>query len=187
MSADRDRWDARYAGATPREVPRLLVDAATAIGDGSGKRALDLACGDGAAAAWLAGCGFTVTALDVSPVALALARRRRLAASAGPIAWTEQDLRGWDPGAEQWDVVVCLRYLDRDLLAAIRRAVRPRGIALIEVLADPPAFGGAAAEPGGRFRADAGELLRVYADWHVLRYEAWPGTHVASLVARRPG
>jgi len=51
---DRDDWDARYAGQQlvwSAEPNRFLV---AEIGDSSPARALDLACGEGRNAIWLA-------------------------------------------------------------------------------------------------------------------------------------
>ena len=74
MDSDRKRWDERWAAApdsvaaTPPDVisahPELL-DVIPAAG-----RALDIACGPGAQALWLAERGLAVTALDVSSVAI---------------------------------------------------------------------------------------------------------------------
>ncbi|MDQ6848845.1 MAG: class I SAM-dependent methyltransferase [Actinomycetota bacterium] len=65
-----DAWDQRYA-----EMPQVwsgrpnaaLVAEVTALPPG---RPLDVGCGEGADAVWLAGQGWEVTALDVSQVAL---------------------------------------------------------------------------------------------------------------------
>ena len=76
---DAARWDDRYnKGETPwdtgepsSELQRVLVEAGVAP-----CRALELGCGTGASAVWLAQQGFDVTALDVSPLAIERARRR---------------------------------------------------------------------------------------------------------------
>ena len=81
---DRVRWDARHAAAGPPGVtpPGVLAGAAelTACFPVSG-RALDVACGRGGVAVWLARRGLAVDAVDVSPVGLAAGAR--LAAAAG--------------------------------------------------------------------------------------------------------
>lgn len=86
-------WDAHYTGhhdvwgGTPNAV---LVDEA---GDLRPGRALDLGCGEGADAIWLARRGWQVTAVDVSPVALARAADHgRAAGVAGRITWAQHDL-----------------------------------------------------------------------------------------------
>ncbi len=77
--SDLPRWDERYAsGDTPwetgrpsSELERVLAEDAIRPG-----RALELGCGTGANAAWLARQGFDVTALDISPRAIEQARQR---------------------------------------------------------------------------------------------------------------
>jgi SAM-dependent methyltransferase len=68
-------WDARYrerAGSMWSGRPNgRLVAEVSALSPG---RALDVGCGEGADAIWLASRGWNVTAIDVSDVALARAR-----------------------------------------------------------------------------------------------------------------
>ena len=67
--------------------------------------ALDLGCGQGRNALWLAERGFTVTGLDLSPVAIEQARAR--AAELGLDATFESvDLLTWNPDGQEWDLVV---------------------------------------------------------------------------------
>jgi SAM-dependent methyltransferase len=70
-----DEWDARYSeqdGAkwSGRPNGRLLAEVAGLMPG----RALDVGCGEGADAIWLARKGWTVTAIDISEVALSRAR-----------------------------------------------------------------------------------------------------------------
>jgi SAM-dependent methyltransferase len=77
--ADATRWDERYekgdtpwdTGAVSSELQRVLSEMTVAP-----CRAIELGCGTGASAAWLARQGFDVTAVDVSPLAIDRARRR---------------------------------------------------------------------------------------------------------------
>ena len=71
-------------------------------------RALDAGCGHGADAIWLASSGWRVTAVDVSPTALAHARERAAAHSddvASRIDWVEADLAAWSPPEDAFDLV----------------------------------------------------------------------------------
>ena len=90
------------------------------------RRALDLACGTGAATMILAAAGCDTVGVDRAPAMLAEARRA--AAAAGlPITWIEQDLRALDvPGL--FDLATCwydsINYLtDADDLRAVFRLV----------------------------------------------------------------
>jgi SAM-dependent methyltransferase len=73
--AQADEWDARYSERddamwSGRPNGRLLVEVA-GLTPG---RALDVGCGEGADAIWLARSGWTVTAIDISDVAVGRAR-----------------------------------------------------------------------------------------------------------------
>jgi len=73
--ADRAKWDERWrdrAGDGPAAPEPFLVREVPRLPRG---RALDVASGDGRNALWLAGQGFAVSAVDVSPVAVAPLQR----------------------------------------------------------------------------------------------------------------
>ncbi|MGN6403296.1 SAM-dependent methyltransferase [Sinomonas sp.] len=64
-------------------------------------RALDLGCGEGADALWLAARGWTVTAVDISAVALdRAAQHAEEAGVAQRITWLRRDLTEWTPEGE---------------------------------------------------------------------------------------
>ena len=73
-AASEEFWDARYRSApaiwSGNPNPHLVADA----GDLTPGRALDIGAGEGADAIWLAQRGWTVTAVDISGVALQRAR-----------------------------------------------------------------------------------------------------------------
>ncbi len=127
----RHMWDDRYRerGAVWGNEPnRFLVEVASDLEPGT---ALDLGCGQGRNALWLAGLGFTVTGLDLSPVAIAQANE--IAQESGLDATFEAvNLVEWDPDGEVWDLVL-LAYIHlpedmrRAVHAAAERAVAPGG------------------------------------------------------------
>jgi SAM-dependent methyltransferase len=120
----RAAWDRRYAEREPDLVatPHVhLAEAAERLPPG---RALDLACGAGRNAVWLAERGWAVTAVDFSPVAIASARA--LAARSGVgVAWTVADLLDFEPAPRAYDLVLVfflhLPPAERD--AVLRKAV----------------------------------------------------------------
>ena len=67
-------------------------------------RALDLACGDGRNAIWLAASGWEVTAVDFSSVALDRAAASAQAAGVA-VNWEQHDLLEWQPAAGAFDLV----------------------------------------------------------------------------------
>lgn len=127
----RDMWDGRYRerGAVWGGEPnRFVVEVATDIEPGT---ALDLGCGQGRNALWLASLGFDVTGLDLSPVAVEQAEA--MAAELGIDATFEAvDLLEWDPEGRVWDLVL-LAYihlpevLRKRVHAAALKAVAPGG------------------------------------------------------------
>ncbi|WOQ69601.1 class I SAM-dependent methyltransferase [Microbacterium limosum] len=92
-------WEQRYASrgsVWSGRVNRTLVDVAGNLSPGS---ALDLGCGEGADAIWLAERGWSVTGVDLSPTA---ARRATDAARAAGIGedrarFVAADLTAWSP------------------------------------------------------------------------------------------
>jgi SAM-dependent methyltransferase len=132
---EREDWNRRHteAGLLFGAVPnRFLVAEVAGLRPG---RALDLACGGGRNAVWLAEQGWSVTAVDYADVGLASARR--LAAERGvEIEWLQADLREWEPPVCEFDLVVVL-YLQlpaeerRTVLGRAAAAVAPRGTLLV--------------------------------------------------------
>src|SRR6476646_2597087 len=120
----REDWNARYArkelvwSAKPN---RLF---AAEVGGLAPGRALDLACGEGRNAVWLAERGWRVTGVDFSDVALGKAAE--LAAGRGVEAdWVVADVLDYEPEPRSFDLVAVL-YLQlrrEDVLHAVRAAV----------------------------------------------------------------
>jgi SAM-dependent methyltransferase len=125
-SEDRERWDRRWAGegaCRTLEPHPLLVRYA---GQLRGGHALDLACGRGQNALWLAAHGYTVDAVDISPVALEFGRAE--AAQRGlSVNFTEADLDTYTLPVAAYDLIAVFYFLDRRLFPALQAALRPGG------------------------------------------------------------
>ena len=98
-------------------------------------RALDLACGAGRNAVWLAEQGWRVTAVDFSDAGLTVARE--LARARGvKVDWIEADVVTWAPVSRAYDLV-CVLYLQlppperRSVLRHAVDAVAPGGTLLV--------------------------------------------------------
>jgi SAM-dependent methyltransferase len=120
----REDWNARYAQKElvwSAEPSRRFAAEVSVLAPG---RALDLACGEGRNAVWLAERGWRVTGVDFSHVALAKAAE--LAAARGvEVDWVVADVLDWTPERRGFDLVALL-YLQLprdDLLHAVRSAV----------------------------------------------------------------
>lgn len=130
---DRQRWNERYARGAYQQRPHpseLLVTACTEITPHSGA-ALDIACGAGRNALYLAGLGFEVTAIDISTVALERARE----SAAGMdlrVNWQAVDLDTVAVLDEEYQLICMMRYVNPGLLAVAARSLAPGGTLVVE-------------------------------------------------------
>ncbi|HKS25869.1 MAG TPA: class I SAM-dependent methyltransferase [Thermoanaerobaculia bacterium] len=126
-------------------------------------RALDLACGRGRWAHWLAERGWEVVAVDRSEEALADVRTPKL----------KMDLERGAPlpfADATFDLVLIIRFLHRPLFDEAERVLKPGGI----LITHP--------KTTGRFGIDPRELAARFAKWETIV----PASE-AGLAVRRPG
>lgn len=186
--ADQRKWDVRYAdGAYEGRVhPSAFLVECGSLLPGRGL-VLDLACGAGRNALYLARQGLTVDAVDISEVALERGRRE----GAGlPIRWLHRDLdEGFVPG-HQYDAIVNFRYVNMPLLKALLPRLRPGGLLLVEqhLVSEAEVVG----PRNPAFRVAEGDLSTLAADMYVLHSQEGfvdepDGTRaaLARLAARR--
>ena len=151
---------------------------------------LDIACGMGRNAIYLAEEGFVVTAVDISPVALELleqqATQRKLHIKTAQLDLENDSILPTGP----FDLLLNFFYLHRPLLAQELSRVRPGGIAVVRT------FSQAGSEQFGEVRPEIslrpGELLEIFSGWTILQHEeglepSAKGGSLAGIVARRPG
>jgi SAM-dependent methyltransferase len=179
-------WEEMYrSGERGKEdAPTLLiVETARNLTPGI---AIDLACGAGRNALYLAENGWAVTAIDGSEKAVGLMKLR--AAARGLCVHTEvSDLQapGFTLPHDSFDLIVIAYYLQRDLFPKVKLAVRPGG--LILAIVHTPERG----EERSEKRAAPGELRGFFQDWEILWDYEGPSRDpahrrpVAEIVARR--
>ena len=156
----------------------LLASAVAEVRPG---RALDLACGLGRNALYLAERGWLVTALDYSAVAIESLSGRSIDARV-------VDLE--DPAfrlpVSEYDLVVDILYLQRSLFQQIRNALRPGGIfaGVIAMFDGDPNV----VPMNADYLCQPGELRMVFADWTIRHYHEGKGhrRNVAEIIAERP-
>ncbi|WP_457596604.1 class I SAM-dependent methyltransferase [Hydrogenimonas sp.] len=133
---DSIKWDEKYradASLLTRERPARFVEAYWHFAGGG--KALDLACGGGRNALFLARKGFEVDALDISEVAIAsLAERSR----GLPLKARVADLDDFIPPRGRYGLIVMTNFLDRKLLRHVVEALAPGGILIVETYMHHP-------------------------------------------------
>ena len=168
--ADREKWQRRYAEGEyeSRTHPtRMLEEWLRALPRPVGARALDLACGAGRNALFLASRGYRVDAMDISGIALARGAARGEAMGV-TVEWIEVDLDDAVLEPERYDLVVVARYVNRGLSDAIAGALRDGGHLLYEQhLVTHREVGG---PTSARFRVAPNELLGMFPGLRVLYY-----------------
>lgn len=99
-------WEERYTGAEQVWSGRPNQTLVDLVADLPVGRAVDLGCGEGGDAIWLAQRGWQVTGVDISPTALArgAAAAERAGIPAGRIEWQAADLATWT-GEGRYDLV----------------------------------------------------------------------------------
>jgi tellurite methyltransferase len=201
-AAEQTRWNERY-----KESPSSWVEPDTFLisahkeflADAHPGTALDLAGGAGRNAVWLAERGWRVKLIDISDVALSLAREkfasaqqtsssqpRAAAVQFGALETEVVDLNSVDDlGTERYDLVIAFYFLRRELFPAIARALKPGGMLIYRTYTiDRMKVPGGPSDP--KYLLQPNELLHAFPGLRVLHYhEMLQGKAAAELVARR--
>ncbi|HEV2633513.1 MAG TPA: class I SAM-dependent methyltransferase [Actinocrinis sp.] len=145
-TTDEQFWDDRYASSQRVWSGNPNTALARELADLIPGSALDLGCGEGGDAIWLAGQGWRVTAVDISQVALDRAAAHAAEAGVGErIDWQRHDL-GVSFPAGAFDLVSAQFLYFRgeasreQTLRAAAAAVAPGGVLLIESHSGFPAW-----------------------------------------------
>lgn len=134
--SDEQAWDERYQESDRVWSGNPNVVLVAEVADLTPGRALDLGCGEGADAIWLAKRGWQVTAVDISSVALRKAAGHAAGANV-TVDWQHHNLEHTFPDGE-FDLVSAQflhfwKDFDRDkILRRAAEAVAPGGVLLIE-------------------------------------------------------
>jgi SAM-dependent methyltransferase len=203
MPSSQSEWDAKHrlaAQASPAEPAGIVRELLPLLPLG---HALDLACGTGRNTLLLAGRGQHVTAVDWSGAALEI-----LETEARTLAVTVHRVRGLHPAgrtsrrgietvqadleeisipAGSYDLILCIKYLQRSLFPQICRALRPGGVLLFETYTRAQLeFEGGPRHPDHLL--EAGELRIAFPELCVLFYrELRAEQGIASLAAQKQG
>jgi len=126
LISDREKWNRRYADEPP-DIPApdpFLAQHSRWLTSG---RALDLACGRGGNAVFLAEAGYAVDAIDISDIALS--RVRAHAEQRGlNIRFVVADLDYFALPKQLYDLVVVFYFFSEPLLSSIKDALKRGGL-----------------------------------------------------------
>ena len=174
-AADQEKWDRKYRenpALRRKRPPSPLLE--RYVPARAGAKALDIACGTGRHALYLAKRGWEVDALDLSPVALQiLTERMQEEGVRGKITTLLRDLDDYAPEPESYDLIVMANYLDRPLIRRLQSALAPGGLFFLETYLEHPENKKKNANPA--FLLRPGELPEIFSEvFKILAYEEFP-------------
>ncbi len=183
MNTDREKWNRRYAdeaGDIPAPDP-FLVQHRDLLKSG---RALDLACGRGGNAIFLARSGYFVDAVDISDIALTklqvYAKQRGL-----DIKCIVADLDYFTLPRESYDLVIVFYFFSEPLLTSIKNTLRQGGLLFYATYNERHT----SVQPGFNpdYLVEPQALTRYFVDFEILVNEpvAGPEGNISRLIARK--
>jgi tellurite methyltransferase len=181
---DRAKWDERYSKPGPwqRPAPGWLTELDGELPhSGTG---LDVAAGAGRMAVWLARLGLEVTAVDISPVGLALCREA--ARDEGvKVKTLVRDLQEAPLPEGPFDAIACFHYRQPDLFSTLRDRLASGGVLIMECATRRNLERNQ--RPSERWLVEPNELLSISQGLEIFYYrEGWLGDqHLARLAARK--
>jgi len=164
--ADREHWSRKYAAGNPHPsfAPDPILTQYAHLLSGNGW-ALDVACGVGHNALYLARRGYEVLAVDGSQVGL---RYGRAAARDGalPVHFVAADLERFAPPPRRFNLILVMRFLIRPLLPLLKEALAPGGLMIYQTFnlnwrRANPAF-------NPDYLLAPGELAKAFSDFEII-------------------
>ncbi len=132
MATDSERWDQKYRSRKHEELPDpdlLLIESAALFGPED--IAIDLACGTGRHAIYLASLGCHAVAIDCSHQAL-----KQCAAHASarglPVQLVAANLNDFRLAPSSVNAIVCFHYLNRGICGNLIDALKPNGVLIFK-------------------------------------------------------
>lgn len=162
----KSKWDRRFSSASaPNKVAQVLQRNLHLLPQRG--RALDLACGLGGNALFLAAQGLQVDAVDASPVALQklanFAAQQKLDVSA-----VEADIESDWQSPYRYDVIICSHYLYRPLCPRIAAALNSGGLLFYQTFTIDKIDG--SGPRTADYLLQKNELLQLFSELEVVYY-----------------
>jgi tellurite methyltransferase len=191
MSSKQQEWQQRYLDGDrrPPQPAGVLAEHASLLPERGD--ALDLACGLGGNALFLARRGLQTQGWDYAPAAIdALNQLAR--ADSLPLTGVVRDCEQQPPEPESFDVIAVSYFLCRELIPALRGALRRGGLIYYETFVQESVTDQGPRNPA--FRLQANELLRWFDGFRLLAYQEYGRVgdtasgvrDIARLVALKP-
>lgn len=164
---DAEKWNSLYRnGEHTSPAPATVLELFTHLLPARGK-ALDLACGRGANAIYLASHGLDTSAWDISDEAI-----KWLEHSANShnlkIDLQVRDVIKQPPESSSFDVIVVGRFLDRSLFPALCKALTVNGLLFYQTFIRERVSDTGPSNPG--YRLAENELLELSSPLHIIYY-----------------
>ena len=164
---DKEKWDAKYGDGDriSAKVPSDWLTTHTGLLSGKGK-ALDIAAGEGRNSIFAASLGYEVVCMDISEVALSKARA--LASKNNvKITTLSADLDNNSLPKNEYDLVLCFNFLERNLFPEIQNTLKTGGILFYETFTvDYLKYSSFKRQ----WVLEQNELLKAFEGFRVLRY-----------------
>ena len=181
---DKEKWDAKYSDddRISSETPSEWLTTHTGLISGKGK-ALDIAAGEGKNSIFAASMGYEVVSMDISEVALskahALARKKNV-----NITTLSADLDNSSLPKNEYDLVLCFNFLERNLFSEIQNTLKVGGILFYETFTvDYLKYSSFKRQ----WVLEHNELLKAFEGFRILRYREVDESPeaFASLIAQK--
>ena len=189
MKKEKQTWDQRWQDkdfSDGWQVDSWLAAQQHFLESGT---ALDIACGRGRNALYLAEQGYQVTGIDYSQVALHQlqdeATKRQLQLNTAQLDLEQTP----DLPLEQFDLVINFYFLHRPLLPALQQLVKPGGLIIVRTFSNAGNFDPCRLKP--EMVLAENELKTFFNSWQILTYEegveaSKKGGSLVGIVARKP-
>jgi len=157
MIRDRERWNKKYLSENFPEEPSDIVKNFYRLAK-KGK-ALDIASGSGRNSIFLYKKGFHVDAVDISDVALDILRKKE-----PNINTIQADLDNFNLPASEYELVLNINFLNRNLIPKIKDSLKKDGVLIFEtfVLNEEAKT--------KDFYLRKNELLHLFIDFYIIYY-----------------
>ena len=166
MHPEQARWDERYRNAKSVAKPAAILEHYEQLLPAEGI-ALDLACGLGGNALLLAQQGLETHAWDISPVAIQTLAEKALHSSLF-IQTEVRDIASQPPAANCFDVIVVSYFLERKIMPALIKALKPNGLIFYQTFTQKHFSDSGPGRPD--YRLQPNELLKCFMDLQVVAY-----------------